>query len=289
MLLIPVIKRLVPKPVRPVLGRAWQEMQHRSQRRNRSYMNKLFGPNADLVPPTSMMFDGPVGYEVFKENGDEFLRHYVELGELKPHQRILDVGSGIGRKTLPLLSYLDEQGSYEGIDIVAKGVSWCREKYTRFPNFRFQLIDVYNNLYNPRGKYRAKEYRFPFPSGDFDFVVMNSIFTHMMAEDVENYLAEVARVLKVGGRCLISFFLLNPEALRLIAEGKSTLDLSHDFGPAKAISQEMPEDAVGFDEGYVTDLYRRCKLEIQQPLHYGSWCGREDFLSYQDLVVATRL
>lgn len=287
---VSVMKRLVPKPIRPALGRAWQELQHKKQRLDRRYMRKLFGANVDLVPPTNMMFDGPVGYEVFKENGEEFLRHYVELGALKPHERMLDVGSGVGRKTLPLISYLNEKGSYEGIDIVDQGVKWCAEKYTpRFPNFRFQLIDVYNCLYNPQGRNRAKEYQFPFSACDFDFVVMNSVFTHMMVEEVENYLSEVARVLKVGGRCLISFFLLNPESSRLIAEGKSTLDLRHDFGPAKAISREMPEDAIGFNEEFVTDLYRRCRLEIHRPVYYGSWCGRENYLSYQDLVLATKM
>ena len=275
--------------MRPVLGRAWQELQYKRQRLDRGYMQKLFGTHVDLVPPTSMMFDGPVGYEVFKENGEEFLRYYIELANLKPHERMLDVGSGIGRKTLPLISYLNQQGSYEGIDIVAKGVKWCTEKYTpQFPNFRFQLIDVYNHLYNPQGKLRAKEYRFPFADGEFDFVIMNSVFTHMLSEEVENYLSEVARVLKSDGRCLISFFLLNRESLQLIDAGLSTLDLRHDFGPAKAISREMPEDAIGFDEGYVTDLYARCKMQIRQPIHYGSWCGRKTFLSYQDLVLATR-
>ncbi|HKR58908.1 MAG TPA: class I SAM-dependent methyltransferase [Pyrinomonadaceae bacterium] len=284
-----VIKQLVPKPIRPVLGRAWQELQHKRQRRDRGYMQKLFGSHVDLVPPTSLMFDGPVGYEVFKENGEEFLGHYIELAGLNPHERMLDVGSGVGRKTLPLVSYLNQQGSYEGIDIVPQGVSWCAEKYTpQFPNFRFQLIDVYNHLYNPQGKSKAKDYRFPFADREFDFVIMNSVFTHMLADDVENYLSEVARVLKNDGRCLISFFLLNDESLQLIAAGSSTLDLQHDFGPAKAISREMPEDAIGFDEGYVTDLYARCKLQINQPIRYGSWCGRQTYLSYQDLVLATR-
>lgn len=284
-----VIKQLVPKPLRPLLGRAWQELQPKMQRLDRGYRHKLFGPHADLVPHTSMMFDGPVGYEVFKENGEEFLRHYIELAALTPHERMLDVGSGIGRKTLPLVRYLSQQGSYEGIDIVAKGVRWCREKYTpKFPNFRFQLIDVYNHLYNPEGKVSAKEYRFPFADREFDFVIMNSVFTHMMAEDVENYLAEVARVLKIGGRCLISFFLLNKDAIELIEAEKSTLDFRYRFGPAKAISREMPEDAIAFDENYVADLYERSQLEMKRPIHYGSWCGREKYLSYQDLVLATR-
>jgi hypothetical protein len=95
-------------------------------------------------------------------------------------------------------------------------------------------------------------------------------------------------VLKVGGRCFISFFLLKPESLKLIAEGKSTIDLRYDFGPAKAVSREMPESAIGFDEAYVKDLFARRGLEIKNPIRYGSWCGRADYLSYQDLIVAVK-
>jgi len=79
----------------------------------RSEPRRLFGRYADLVPPTEMMFDGPVGYDLFKENGEEFLEHYVKLGGLEPDERMLDLGSGIGRKTLPLVSYLSRSGSYE--------------------------------------------------------------------------------------------------------------------------------------------------------------------------------
>ncbi len=38
------------------------------------------------------MFDGPVGYDLFKENGKEFLDHYINLGGLKPDDRMLDLG-----------------------------------------------------------------------------------------------------------------------------------------------------------------------------------------------------
>ena len=286
----PDFKKLLPQRVRPALGGAWQKLKQRGQRLDRRYMRGLFGANVDLVPPASLMFDGPVGYEVFKDNGEEFLRHYIQLAALKPTERMLDVGSGVGRKTLPLVSYLVAEGSYEGIDIVPKGVEWCKKQYTpRFPNFRFQLIDVYNHLYNPSGKHSAKDYKFRFPEAEFDFVVLNSVFTHMLAEDVENYLSEVTRVLKPGGRCLISFFLLNDESSQLIAQGESSLNLTQEFGPARAISREMPEDAVGFAESYVWDLYRRFGLDIQQPVHYGSWCGRKEYLSYEDLIVATKV
>lgn len=274
-------RKLVPQKFHPTLRRAWDKMNHRYQTR------KLFGPDAGFIPPVALMHDGPRTYKDFKENGDEFFRHYVDLCGLEPDEDMLDLGSGIGRKTLPLTRYLSERGSYVGMDIVKSGVDWCTEKYTKsYPNFKFELIDVYNDLYNPAGKYKADEYRFPFSDEQFDLVVLNSVFTHMLPSEVENYLGEIARVLRTGGRCLISFFVLNDASLLLIKEGKSTIDLRYEFGPALAVSREKPELAIGYDENYVTELYAKCSLEIRQPIAYGSWCGRETYYSYQDQIVA---
>ncbi|HVF50857.1 MAG TPA: class I SAM-dependent methyltransferase, partial [Pyrinomonadaceae bacterium] len=128
----------------------------------------------------------------------------------------------------------------------------------------------------------------PFPDRHFDFVVLNSVFTHMLPDDVENYLSEIARVLKVGGRCLISFFLLNEESSALIESGRSTLLLRHQFGPCRALDPDTPELATGYEMAFVSALYEKNGLHIRQPIHYGSWCGREDFLSYQDLVLGDK-
>lgn len=278
--MIPPIKRLVPRVIRAPLRRALGRAQDQ-------YWLASFGRAASLVPPVQLMHDGPRSYKEFKQNGSEFLRHYIQLCGLQPDERMLDVGSGVGRKTWPLVNYLSERGSYDGLELVKSGVDWCTEKYTsRYPNFKFHLIDVYNELYNPEGRNRADEYRFPFDDEVFDFVVLNSVFTHMLAPDVENYLGEVARVLKTGGRCLISFFLLNNEALNSIEQGRATIDLRHQRGPARIVSPESPEVAVGFDEEYVVGLYERSGLEIRKPIYYGWWSGREDSISYQDQIVA---
>ncbi len=251
------------------------------------YWLARFGRQVHLVPPVELMHDGPQSYKEFKQNGDEFLRHYIDLCGLRPDEHMLDVGSGIGRKTLPLVNYLSESGSYDGLELVRSGVDWCTEKYTaKYPNFQFHLIDVYNELYHPSGTYRATDYRFPFAAERFDFVAVNSVFTHMRPAEVENYLSEIARGLKTGGRCLVSFFLLNQESLRLIEQSKSTIDLRHPIGPGRALSREKPELAIGFDEDYLVRLYERFGLEIRRPIHYGSWCGRREYLSYQDQILA---
>jgi len=47
----------------------------------------------------------------------------------------------------------------------------------------------------------------------------------MFTPDMENYLKEISRVLKPGGRCFITYFLLNNESEKLIKTGKSSQNL----------------------------------------------------------------
>jgi hypothetical protein len=61
------------------------------------------------------------------------------------------------RKTVPLLDYLDDAGSYDGIEMVRTGVDWCSRKIAgKRPTFRFTWADVYNGLYDPSGKIAAE-------------------------------------------------------------------------------------------------------------------------------------
>lgn len=273
-----VVRRLIPLRIRRGIKT------YRSNQRKK----RLFGTLAPLVPSIEEMFEGPRSFEEFKSNGEEFLRIYREKCDLRPDERMLDVGCGIGRKTLPLTQYLNERAVYEGIDITKAGIHWCRERITaRFPNFHFQQIDVYNKHYNPSGKCPPSKYRFPFPDGSFSFVMLGSVFTHMLPDDLENYLSEVGRVLIEGGRCLITYFLLNGESVRLIDAGNSTMEFKFVLGKYRTETLEKPELAIAFDEGWIKGLYRERGLTITH-LDYGSWCGRKDYLSYQDLVLATK-
>ncbi|WP_447980625.1 class I SAM-dependent methyltransferase [Candidatus Nitrospira bockiana] len=241
-----------------------------------------------LIPPTRLMFDGPPSIQAYKENGREYLEYFVNLCGLKPNEAILDVGCGIGRKAVALTGYL-QHGSYEGFDTCSTGIKWCRTAIqSRYPHFRFDLSDVYNECYNPRGQLQASQYRFPYEDSRFDFAIATSLFTHLLPEAFENYIAEIARTLRVGGRCLLTFLLLNEESEALLLKGASSLPLSHDRGHYRINSLVHPEAAVGYQEGYVFDVCRNAGLEMRRPVYYGGWCGRDVFMSYQDIAVATK-
>lgn len=244
------------------------------------------GRKGDLVPPRRMIrniggsFDGV---------GNAFLRHFIELGGLQPHESVLDVGCGVGRMAVPLTGYLAGGGSYEGFDIDAREIAWCSRNITpRYPHFRFRVADIHSKRYNPKGACTDAEYKFPYADASFDFLFMTSVFTHILQPGLENYLAEIARVLKPGGRCLITYFLLNDESMRLMQEGRSSLDFKYGRGVFALVDEVIPEEAVAYDESFVRNACGANALAVVEPLHYGNWCGRSAWLDYQDIVVARK-
>lgn len=248
----------------------------------------------ELIPPEELMF---VGKGDFRLVGHEFVQLFTGLAGLKPDETVLDVGCGVGRMAIALTKYIDERGHYEGFDIVKNGIEWCRDNITpRYPNFNFQFADIFNQAYNPGGKYKASEYRFPYGNEMFDFVFLSSVFTHMLYDDMEHYMYEISRVLKKNGRCFITFFLLNQDSLRYIDENMSTINFAHifpieDSGETSKIyyrtsDEKTHESAVAYEEKLIRKLYGKYELEIIEPIRYGSWCGRKIFISYQDIIVA---
>lgn len=249
----------------------------------------LRGGNGELLPPTRLMFDGSQNADDFRRDGAEFLNYFIGLGGLGTGHRVLEIGCAIGRKALPLTRYLDQRGSYDGFDIVPVGIEWCRANVTpRFPNFRFAHADIFNTLYNPQGCVRAAEFRFPYADASFDFAVATSVFTHMLSPEFEHYVAETARVLAPGGRLLASFLLLDEEAERGIAGGRSMVSPTHAIGPCRVARADVPEAAVAYPVEHVREVCRRHGLDVIEPAHFGSWSGRVGGLSTQDILVVER-
>lgn len=223
----------------------------------------------------------------------------VDLGGLAPDHRVLDVGCGAGRLATPIARFLGPDGSYEGFDNSAQRIAWCEENISPLhPNMRFRVADVYNGQYNPRASLQPKDFTFPYEDSEFDLVFLMSVFTHMLPADIEHYVSEIARVVKPGGRALITWFLLNEESERLIEETRDRRSdpaqnahkalFSHDSGVYRTSDAKVPEYVIAYREEYARDVYRRSGLEIAEPVLYGSWSGREATRHNQDVVVAIR-
>jgi SAM-dependent methyltransferase len=229
-----------------------------------------------------------VGGGDFRTVGREMADLVTELTALQPTDNVLDVGSGIGRVALPLSEYLRPPGSYDGLEIVKRGVDWCTRNITSaHPNFRFHHADLRNTTYNPRGALQAENYRFPFADDSFDVALLTSVFTHLLSETVEHYVAELARVLRPGARVLGTWFILDAESEAAIASGKAAIALTEPVGAGRVVNPESPEDAIGFPASYVRELFERNGFSVDEPFTYGTWSGRAG-RSFQDVVIARR-
>jgi SAM-dependent methyltransferase len=239
------------------------------------------------TPPRGLSY---AGHGDFVAVGEEFARFFKELGGLRPGDRVLDMGCGIGRMALPLTGYLADGGSYAGFDVGREMVRWCSRNITpRHPNFEFAWAPIYNGMYNPFGHLAASEYRFPYEDASFDFAFATSLFTHLFRADVTHYLGEARRVLRPGGTGLFTFFLVTEEAERESEAGRSLMSFPHTGGEGERIlSPRSPERGVGYRVEDLREMLAGAGLELVEPIHFGLWANAPGGLTLQDIVVARR-
>lgn len=241
-----------------------------------------------MIPPrmTSLVIGGGDFIQIGKMFRDYLICH----AGLEPEHIVLEIGSGYGRIAIGLIDYLTPPGSYDGIEIIKKAVNWCdHEISTRYPHFRFHHADIKNPYSNPDGNDAASQYKIPFADATFDLVFLTSVFTHMLPNDIDAYLSEISRVLKVNGRCFITYYLLNDFSLKKINDRRCSLPFYHIFDGYLSTSRHTSENTIAVPESTIRKLYQCYGLKIDEPILYGSWTGRDNFLSYQDIIVASKV
>lgn len=265
---------------------AWRFLARRLYYLPSDLYDGLSGRRDELTPPQGLIYTGSGD---FRAQGEKMLRYFIELGGLGPGHRVLDVGSGMGRIAVPLTRYLDEQGSYEGFDVVESGVRWCNRRISRrFPNFRFQFIGLGNDLYRPDGE-NAAAFRFPYADEDFDFAILTSVFTHMLPDEVANYLKEIRRVLKPGGVCFVTFFLWNRES-EALSQANPVFNFPFGRGHYRLMDEDVQSANVAYEEAYLrAGMIEAAGLSVEQA-HYGYWPGRdkEACRDFQDILLLRR-
>lgn len=123
------------------------------------------------------------GFEEIGAMEAALVRHYG----LAEEDYLVDVGCGSGRLAKPLAKL--HRGRYLGIDLVPDLVAHARRVAER-PDWRFEVIDHIG---------------IPEADGQADMTCFFSVLTHLLHEQSYWYLEEARRVLKPGGRIVLSF------------------------------------------------------------------------------------
>jgi FkbM family methyltransferase len=218
----------------------------------------------------------------------EYRAYLTLLCDLKRTDSVLELGCNHGRTMLALLDYLRPPGRYEGLDILEPHIAYARDHIEALaPHFKFTLADIYNDAYNPAGMQDASDYQFPYESTSFDCAYAASLFTHLLPEATGNYLRETRRVLKPGGRCLYSFFILDFYR----GPGTSAHSLYEFDGRLEGVEGvgvrdvNTPGAVIAYDRVHLDAMVTDAGLSMSKILP-GYWSAQGDYaVNEQDLIV----
>ena len=132
-----------------------------------------------------------------------------DLAQIKSDDRVLDVGCGSGRLTMAAQGWAGAEGEAVGVDPSPEMIQVARKNAARARLKATFEVGVVESL--------------PFPDASFD-VVLNRLMLHHLPGDLKQRgLAEMRRVLKPGGICLVVDF-EPPKSglLRMIVENHMT-------------------------------------------------------------------
>lgn len=257
----------------------------------RRWLERIFLDAPDFVaraftrrrhwPPYSLRsFVG--GAHGFDQAGTWFLDEFRKLGLFSRGIQILDIGCGCGRLAYALAmdaALRELQINYTGMDVDRAGVHWCQWHISpKNPRFTFYHADCYNRSYNPHGAIAAANYHFPHADASFELILLTSVCTHLLEQELRNYIKEIARLLAPGGVAYATFFLY--ERSEEVTAGIARHGIAFPFvqGDCAVNREDYPTNAVAYNEAFVRELVQQTGLRIVEPARYG----------VQDVLLLTR-
>ncbi|MFF9077571.1 class I SAM-dependent methyltransferase [Streptomyces sp. NPDC014735] len=246
----------------------------------------LRGRDHPLLPPRRHRRF--IGNGDFLEVGRQITAYMRDELGVGPGHDVLDAGCGAGRIAVPLTDVLTE-GSYLGFDIVPHAVEWCSRTITpRHPNFRFAHVDIRQEIYNPQGTLSAADLRFPADDAAFDTAALVGLISHLRPAELENYLAESARVLRPGGQCFATAYLVDDTVAANIARGTTAFEFTHDHGDYYVHSEEEPTYAIAYRLEHILSVAARHGLRMRRDPRPGTWGVSTRRPASMDLLVLER-
>jgi len=136
-------------------------------------------------------------------SGVSQINFLIQHSLLNKDTNLLDFGCGQGRiaNSLEFLNF--KCNSYVGIDTDKKSINWCNQNISYSDMYKYVHLPAFNKRYNKTVN-TLKE--IPFPEKSFDLIFLNSVFSHMLTDDIIFYLNEFKKLLNENGKLYFTAF-----------------------------------------------------------------------------------
>lgn len=249
-----------------------------------SPFERALSRQARALPPLGLRrHAGPLRH--FASSALEAEQLLDRLALLAPDAHVVDLGCGPGAMALRFERRLGPGGRYTGLDVHGPSIRWCRARFAADRRFRFERLERDSPYRTGAG---AHQRELPLAAGSADLVLAKSLFTHVLAEEAAELLAEIARVLAPErGRAVVTAFLFDPRRRESeVPRGTHPPWFPHPGADAAVRwhHERWPHAAVAYERGLFEFLARANGLEVER-FEAGFFPGDADPPAGQDVLV----
>jgi len=254
--------------------------------------------NLNLIPELPDRRGGKVAYGEWCHVVGIFQALIAVYAPSNESLTLLDIGCGTGLLAIATQPLLGPQGRYIGIDVSQRDINFCQQHYpAKWASF--QHLDVANPTYAPNQS--VEKVPWDIRDGSVDILTALSVWTHMNEADALFYFKEIDRVLKPGGRAILTFFVLDEAYRASLTHRKKQVSSYHNtyenrwiFDQVSSPSRQWyhrngaahPEDAIAITTEGIAMLLAGTSL-VQIAAYCGNWKERPG-LYFQDILVFER-
>jgi SAM-dependent methyltransferase len=221
-----------------------------------------------------------------------------DIAQLNPNSVTLDFGCGLGRLASAYLMEGGSCGRYYGWEPDLLALKWLKKEYSQQNSFSFgghPLTASHTYLSGrtqPSENYEDKALAIPekeswlkFVEGvKFDLIWTHSIFTHTYPSTTGEILKLFKEVVKPGSWIVNTFLSIDDHSERAMKAGTADRKLPLSVNGIRTYDAKNPLVCTAYTVEQINQIY----LEVGFPkpeIRFGSWAGRDNGVTYQDLVM----
>jgi SAM-dependent methyltransferase len=259
-------------------------------------------PELELeIPPRSINYNqgrsgGRAGY-VHQFKNDACLKELpflIQRCGLSPNSALLDYGCGFGRLAYAASRYLAEDGSYFGYEPNQTALKFLKQAYGNRKNFAFAGQELpYEEDYIAVRSADARSSGVAPTAMDLTNLVTrplraqwtSSVFSHMWIDPIVHVLRSIRELLEPDGVCVNTWLCIDDFAAYVLRCGLADRTFPYRINGAWTTTDYNPLACTAYELGTVREIYERAGHVIEDIL-WGSWSGRENGVTYLDVIIS---